>query len=257
MKFRDEFTVALQAPDAWALLTDLRRIGPCIPGAHLGAIVDGEYRGRVTTQIGSTSVSYKGIARFAERDDVAHRVVIEVRGRDERGSGAVRATISAELAQTDQSTRVRLGTDLFLSGTAAHFGRAQLAEFGTALVAEFAARLDAAIRTDLEPVAASHISGLSSAPDPATAAAKPADPPAGAHATPVPSVPVRAAQMGADPGPRTPASMIRVHGPQIQRAVNPDHGPARVFRKLAIPVAAATAAGLLGWLAGRRARDRT
>jgi uncharacterized protein len=217
MKFRDEFAVALPAPDAWTLLTDLGRIGPCIPGAHLGAIVDGEYRGRVTTQIGPASVSYRGIARFAERDDVGHRAVIELRGRDERGSGAVRAMITAELAETDHGTRVRVSTDLFLSGTAAQFGRAQLAEFGTALVAEFAARLDAAIRGSQEP-------------EPASAAES--------HRAPVPSGPVRAAPGGTCPDPGTLAR----HAPML--------------RKLALPAAAALAAGLLGWLAGRRGPRR-
>ena len=145
MKLDNTFEVSLPVHDAWALLQDLPRIAPCLPGAHLDDVVDGEYRGGLSTKIGPINARYTGKARFLERDEVDHRAVIEAQGREERGSGTAAATITATLRPTEGGTRVDISTDMAISGRAAQFGRSLVAEVSSTLINEFARRLESTI----------------------------------------------------------------------------------------------------------------
>ena len=159
MKLANDFWVALPVDEAWALLTDLPRIAPCLPGAHLDDVVDGEYRGGLATRIGPVSARYRGAARFVERDDVDHRAVIEARGSEERGNGAASGTVVATLRPDGQGTRVDLATELAISGRAAQFGRSLLSEVSATMLAEFARRVETVAGSGSSAAAARHEGG--------------------------------------------------------------------------------------------------
>jgi uncharacterized protein len=148
VKIDSTFDVSLPLDDTWALLLDLTRVAPCLPGAHLDDVVDGEYRGGLSTKIGPINARYTGKARFLERDEVDHRAVIQAQGREERGSGAASATITAVLRPAGAKTRVDLSTEMAISGRAAQFGRSLLDEVSASLINEFAQRLEASITRD-------------------------------------------------------------------------------------------------------------
>jgi uncharacterized protein len=143
VKLDNSFEVTLPLEETWALLQDLPRIAPCLPGTHLDDVVDGEYRGGLTTRIGPVNARYVGTARFLERDEVSHRAVIRAQGREERGSGTASATVTATLHKTASGTRVDISTDMAVSGRAAQFGRSLMAEISANLISEFARRLEA------------------------------------------------------------------------------------------------------------------
>ncbi|WP_053753191.1 SRPBCC family protein [Streptomyces sp. MMG1533] len=139
------FDVDLSVDEAWKLLQDLERIAPCLPGATLDEVVDGEFRGSLSARIGPVTARYRGTARFVELDHVAHRAVIKARGREERGSGAANLTVSAALEPSGDGTTVHLSTDMAISGRAAQFGRSLLAEVSAGLIQEFTQRLEALV----------------------------------------------------------------------------------------------------------------
>lgn len=145
MKLENSFEVALPVEETWRLLSDLPRIAPCLPGAHLDDVVEGEYRGGLSTKIGPITAKYRGKARFLERDEVDHRAVILAQGREERGSGAASATITATLRSAGAGTEVALVTEMDISGRAAQFGRSLISEVSGSLIAEFAGRLQGLI----------------------------------------------------------------------------------------------------------------
>lgn len=143
-----EFHVDLPIDQTWALLTDLPKVARCMPGASLDEVVDGEYRGGLSTKIGPISAKYRGVAVFQERDDVAHRAVIEARGREEKGSGSASALITTHLKPDGERTLVDVSTELAISGRAAQFGRSLLAEVSNSIVEEFVRGLRAMIAED-------------------------------------------------------------------------------------------------------------
>lgn len=145
MKLDNTFHVGLPVDRTWALLTDLPKVAPCLPGAHLDEVVDGEYRGGLSGKIGPVTAKYQGSARFLELDEVARRAVIAARGREERGSGSATATVTASLTPDAGGTTVTVVTDLTISGRAAQFGRSLLGEVSASLIGEFVRRLETMI----------------------------------------------------------------------------------------------------------------
>lgn len=145
MRLEHTFVIPLDRPAAFTTLCDLGAIAPCMPGAALESIDGEEYRGRIRVKVGPAVVSYRGSARLAEVDSEQYSILIEASGREDRGSGTARATISAHLRDTDAGTRVDVSTELSITGRAAQFGRGIMAVVSEHLLDEFARSLAATL----------------------------------------------------------------------------------------------------------------
>jgi uncharacterized protein len=151
MELTNDFEVNLPVDQAWAVLTDVERIAPCLPGAELREVEGDEYRGVVKVKVGPITAEYKGKASFVELDPAVHHAVLRAQGRDTRGQGNASATIAATLEPKGSSTHVSVVTELTISGRVAQFGRGVLAEVSNKLMSEFVERLHDSL---LSPVAA-------------------------------------------------------------------------------------------------------
>ena len=69
----NEFTVNRPIDEAWAVLCDVERIAPCLPGAQLQEIEDETFRGVVKIKLGAVNANFKGEAKFVERDDATRK----------------------------------------------------------------------------------------------------------------------------------------------------------------------------------------
>lgn len=148
MELTNTFDVSVPVDTAWAVLTDVERIAPCLPGAQLQEIEGDEYRGVVKVKVGPITAQYKGKATFVEKDDVAHRAVLEASGRDTRGQGNASATITALLEPSGDGTHVTVTTDLTVTGKVAQFGRGVLADVSAKLLGQFVDNLEQTVLTD-------------------------------------------------------------------------------------------------------------
>ena len=159
MELTNEFRVSVPVEQAWALLTDVERIAPCMPGAELQEVEGDEYRGVVKVKVGPITASYKGKATFQEKDDAAHRAVLKAEGRDTRGAGNASATITATLTGDGDGTQVTVLTDLTVTGKVAQFGRGVLADVSAKLLTQFVECLEST-------VLAESTAGASEGPEP-------------------------------------------------------------------------------------------
>ena len=141
MELRHEFTVPVPVDDAWRALLDIERVAPCLPGATVEEFDDKTVTGSVRVKVGPVTVTYKGTAVFEERDEQARRVVLVAGGRDARGQGTARATVTGTLSERDGVTAVTVHTDLTVTGRPAQFGRGVLSEVGERVIGQFAACL--------------------------------------------------------------------------------------------------------------------
>lgn len=138
MELHHEFGVPVPVADAWRALLDIERVAPCMPGATVEEY-DGEtVKGTVKVKVGPVTVTYRGTAVFEERDDTAHRVVLSARGKEVRGQGTARATVTGTLTEKDGATVVSVRTDLAVTGRPAQFGRGVMAEVGDRVIGQFA-----------------------------------------------------------------------------------------------------------------------
>ena len=154
MDLNHEFTVNVPVAEAWAILTDLERIAPCLPGAQLTEVEGDTYRGQVKIKVGPILAQFKGQASFVSRDDVAHKASLKGEGRDTTGKGNASAMITAELTSvTPTSTKCTVHTDLSISGKVAQFGRGALADVSDKLLAQFSENLNQLISAAPAPSA--------------------------------------------------------------------------------------------------------
>ncbi|MER7684761.1 SRPBCC family protein [Streptomyces sp. NPDC097610] len=138
MELHHEFTVPVPVDDAWRALLDVERIAPCMPGATVDDYDGKTVTGSVKVKVGPITVTYRGTAVFEEQDDSAHRMVLIANGKETRGQGTARATVTGTLAERDDGTAVSVRTDLTVTGRPAQFGRGVMAEVGDKLVGQFA-----------------------------------------------------------------------------------------------------------------------
>src|ERR687892_1933539 len=143
MKINNEFTVAAPIQQAWDTMLDLERIAPCLPGAAIQDEKDeGEYDGTMKVKIGPITANYKGTVKFEEVDEGNHRAVLQATGRDARGQGTASATIVSTLQEEGDETRVKVETDMKLTGRAAQFGRGIAQDVATKMLTQFAECLE-------------------------------------------------------------------------------------------------------------------
>ena len=98
MQLENSFTVPVPIDEAWRVLLDIERIAPCMPGAALDSVNGDDFTGRVKVKLGPINLTYQGKASFIEKDDAAHKAVIDARGKDQRGNGTAAAVVTAQLA---------------------------------------------------------------------------------------------------------------------------------------------------------------
>jgi len=175
-KLLNEFTVNRPIDETWAVLTDVERIAPCMPGATLEEIEGDNYRGVVKVKLGAISAAFRGEAQFVERDDANHRAVLHGEGRDTTGKGNADAMITAKLESiTDTTTKCVVETDLRITGKVAQFGRGIMGDVSKKLITQFATNLNTMLAdSETAPAAATVQPAAGAAADTAQPAAEPA-----------------------------------------------------------------------------------
>ncbi|MFD8077426.1 SRPBCC family protein [Streptomyces sp. NPDC059718] len=181
MDFTNEFRVSLPPDQAWALLTDVERIAPCMPGAQLTGRDGDTYNGLVKVKVGPVTVQYKGTAAFEEQDAANRTAVLRARGRDARGQGNADARITARLVPEGEATTVTVETRLTVTGKIAQFGKGMIEEVSRKLLGQFVEALERQLAEERAPEPAAVGGGGGGGGDgtePSTTAPVPSAPPA-------------------------------------------------------------------------------
>lgn len=204
MELQHSFSVPVDVDQAWAVLVDIEQVAPCMPGAALDTVDGDEFTGSVKVRLGPIGLTYKGKARFVEKDEIAHRAVIDAQGKDARGNGTASATVTATLHPQDDGTRVEVNTDLAITGKPAQFGRGVMADVGNKLIGQFADCLAGKLAKVDERAAG-----------PAEAAPDPAPPPDAGQAVSGPASPEAPAEEVA------PIDLMASAGPAVLKRLAP------------------------------------
>jgi len=208
---RIENTVEVDAPldRVWALVNDIPRVAPCMPGAALtGVLDDATYEGTVAVKLGPLRMSYKGKVVVEGVDEANHSARLAATGKDTKGAGTARASVETQLeAVGDNHTRLHVTSDVQLTGKVASFGRGgAINDVATRLFGQFADCLRATLESQPAPAGSAEEDGTTAAVGETTAGATSAGPsaaPAPAPASPQAGPPGTGASpsSSADAGP--------------------------------------------------------
>tara|TARA_B110000008_G_scaffold36132_1_gene32510 strand:+ start:801 stop:1460 length:660 start_codon:yes stop_codon:yes gene_type:complete len=154
MELKNEFRVSVPVERAWATLTDVEYIAPCMPGAQLTEIDGDDFKGQVKVKVGPITAQYKGSAKFLQKIEEDHRVVLEATGRDTRGAGNASAEVTAEMVADGEGTKITISTDLKVTGKVAQFGRGVMADVSEKLIGQFVDSLEKKLSEEVSADAA-------------------------------------------------------------------------------------------------------
>lgn len=144
MKLQSDFTVDAPIGDVWGHMLDIERVVVCVPGARLTETVDEDnYKGQLTLKLGPVKLSFAGKVKVAERDEVAHTLVLKGQGTEQKGKGAAQATITVAVTEeAPGGTKVAVTQDLQVSGQAAQLSRGMMQDVSAKLTRQFAECLE-------------------------------------------------------------------------------------------------------------------
>ena len=71
MKLKDEIVVPAAVEEAWAVMLDVERLAPCLPGASIESADGDEYRGTMKVKLGPITSSFQGTLRIEEADEAS------------------------------------------------------------------------------------------------------------------------------------------------------------------------------------------
>ncbi len=155
MELSHTFTVPADVDQTWATFMDLQLVGSCFPGATVTEVTDDGFAGTVKVKLGPIALMYSGTGSFVERDDSAHRAVIEAKGKDKRGNGTAGATVTIQLSDAGGgSTKADVQTDLNVTGKPAQFGRGVMQDVSDKLLGQFIACIEGKVGDSPAPATA-------------------------------------------------------------------------------------------------------
>ncbi|WP_240190871.1 SRPBCC family protein [Aeromicrobium sp. YIM 150415] len=153
MQLTHEFTVPATVDETWTALNDIESVAQCFPGATVASADENGFEGSVKVKLGPIALVYNGSGTFVEKDETAHRMTIEAKGKDKRGNGTAGADVVATLNEDPDGTRVRVETELSITGKPAQFGRGMIQDVSDKLLDQFVDCL----KTKLGPAAAASV----------------------------------------------------------------------------------------------------
>jgi|SRR5580704_5900544 carbon monoxide dehydrogenase subunit G len=154
MEFDNSFDVPLSPAQAWAVLMDIRRIAPCMPGAALTEVIDAQnFRGKIAVRLGPVALAFAGRVQFEDIDDANHSARVKAQGSDDKGRGSANATATFRIEPADIGSRVFIHTDLMLSGAVAQYGRGvgMIQATAAQIIGQFAGNLRAQLERQPAP----------------------------------------------------------------------------------------------------------
>ncbi len=146
VKLEKRYPVAAGVEQAWAVLSDIRAVAGCMPGAAITEQLDAtHYKGTVKSKVGPAVMSFGGDIEVLGLDAAARSLQMLGKGADKSGSSAL-MNLNAHLeAGATAGTAVLVGqASIVVSGKLAQFGSRLLVPVSDAMLAQFAANFSAA-----------------------------------------------------------------------------------------------------------------
>lgn len=145
MRIHNEITLQAPADELFEFLSDVERVGPCLPGATIEGKDGEDYAGRMKVKVGPINATYQGKLRFLELDKDARRAVMRARAEEVNGQGNAEASITTEVEQADdENSVIRMDTDLQIRGKVAQFGRGAMEKISQRMFEQFAGNIEEA-----------------------------------------------------------------------------------------------------------------
>ena len=132
------FSLVKPAEETWLAILDLDRLIPCVEG---GRVIErtgpDSAKAEILVKMGAMSMTFTGTVAITEKDEAAHRAVMQVKSREAGGQGYANADVV--FALSDGAGTIHTAAQI--SGKAASMGEGVVYSVLDALVQSFSANL--------------------------------------------------------------------------------------------------------------------
>lgn len=143
MLIENTFTVDAHPDDVFALMVDVERVAPCLPGTEILALRDdGGYDGQMRVKLGPMKMQYQGTVLIDERDPDARTAVMIAKGVEARGQGSAQGLMSMRVLADGAGSTVSVSTDIKVTGRVAQMGQGIMKDVSTKMVREMARNME-------------------------------------------------------------------------------------------------------------------
>jgi len=132
------FTTTKPIDESFASILDLNRLVPCVEGGSVLEEIDpSSVRAQIAIKMGAMAMVFSGTLDVVEQDAVAHRAVMNVKSKEEGGTGYANATVTFALDDGGGT----IHTNAQITGKAASMGEGVVAGVLDALITDFASKV--------------------------------------------------------------------------------------------------------------------
>jgi carbon monoxide dehydrogenase subunit G len=170
VKLEKTYELDVDAASAWALLSDLRQVAGCMPGAEITEQIDANsYKGAVKVKVGPALAQFGGTVDVLECEPQSRRMVMRGKGADKSGSSASMDLNAVIEPAADGAARSLLHgqATVVVNGKFAQFGGRMMTQVSEMMLGQFVDNFRVAARelaaqqaaTATSPAAASDAAG--------------------------------------------------------------------------------------------------
>jgi len=197
VKLEKTWPLVATRAQAWTVLSDVRAVASCMPGAQITEQVDEtHFKGQVRSKVGPAQMVFLGEVELLALDPSAMRLEMIGKGADKGGSAATMRLAARLEPGADPAEAILAGEAVVtVSGKLAQFGGRLLVPVADALLAQFAENFQAA---------AAQVPTRAPAGSPVAA-------PSAAVASPAPDAPMDAIEAATSQVPAPPSGTVPAH----------------------------------------------
>ena len=138
VELNHQFETGKDTDYTWDAILDLERLVPCVEGGKvLERESDEKAKAEIKVKMGAMSMTFRGTVEVVERDDDAHRAVLQVKSKDVGGQGYANADVAFTLSDGGGD----IHTAAQINGKAASMGEGVVSSVLDALINDFTTKL--------------------------------------------------------------------------------------------------------------------
>ena len=141
MLIQQRTTLPVPIEAAWQFFRDIPTMATCVPGVEeVRPSGDDSFQGAMALRVGPLALKMGGTLGVVERDETAHRLVVQVSAEDRRLASAAEARVTVALTAPDTtSTEVAIEADTTVRGKLGQFGQAMIKHAADDVLKRFSA----------------------------------------------------------------------------------------------------------------------
>ncbi|HST17431.1 MAG TPA: SRPBCC domain-containing protein [Gaiellaceae bacterium] len=138
VELEHSFATAKPIDESFTAILDLDKLIPCVEGGSVLERTGPEsVRAQIFIKMGAMSMTFAGTLDVVEQDAAAHHAVMQVKSKEEGGSGYANATVTFDLVDGGGTIK----TNAQITGKAASMGEGVVVGVLDALITDFAGKV--------------------------------------------------------------------------------------------------------------------